>query len=86
MKMRKAELLAAIAIVTSAGVLQIREHVQPIDAANHAANASTSVQTAPSTCESRGRGVLPAACEQTRDERPAHRATLPQHGPARIWV
>ncbi|WOD15694.1 hypothetical protein [Paraburkholderia kirstenboschensis] len=84
MKIRSAELLAVVAIVTSASVLQIREHMQPPDST--AASARASAQAAPSTCESSRKGVMPASCEPTRDERPAHHAPVPQRGAARTWV
>ncbi|CAD6547080.1 hypothetical protein LMG28727_04654 [Paraburkholderia kirstenboschensis] len=84
MKIRSAEFLAVVAIVTSASVLQIREHMQPPDSA--AASARASAQAAPSTCESSRKGVMPAACEPTRDERPADHAPVPQRGAARTWV
>ena len=84
MKTRSAELLAAIAIVTSAAVLQIREHVKP----HQGITASTrdTAQTAPSSCEGSPNGVMPASCEPTRDERPAQHAPLPRRGASRIWV
>src|SRR3569833_912278 len=83
MKIRSAEWLVAVAIVSSASVLQIREHMQPHDSA--AASTSASAQAAPSTCEGSRKGVMPASCEPTRDQRPADHAPSPQRGAARIW-
>lgn len=80
MKIRSAEYLVAIAIVTSAGVLQIREHMQPLEA------RPTSAHTA-STCGVTRGGLVPAACEPTRSERQqVERAPQAQHNAARIWV
>ncbi|WP_027798482.1 hypothetical protein [Paraburkholderia dilworthii] len=84
MKTRSAELLAAVAIVTSAAVLQIREHVMPHQGI--AASTRDSVQTAPSSCEGSSNGMMPASCEPTRDERSAEHAPLPRRGASRIWV
>jgi hypothetical protein len=83
MKMRRAEFLAAVAIVASAGVLQIRAHMQPHPARAVSAPAA---QAAPSSCGPARRGIMPASCEPTRDEHPAQRAPLPQHGAEPIWV
>jgi hypothetical protein len=79
MKIRSAEYLAAIAIVTSAAVLQIREHMQPQEAPVASAQAASS-------CGVRHDGLVPAACEATRDERQVDRAPQPQHNRPRIWV
>ncbi|MFL9910123.1 hypothetical protein [Paraburkholderia sp. RL17-337-BIB-A] len=82
MKIRSAEYLVAIAIVTSAGVLQIREHMQPLE------TPPASAQPA-STCGVTRDGLVPAACEPTRGERQqVERAPQPQpqHNAARIWV
>lgn len=83
MKIRSAEYLVAIAIVTSAAVLQIREHMLPHEA------AATGTQTAVS-CDIKHDGLVPAGCEPTRGERPVGRAPQesPQesHNVPRMWV
>ncbi|MFL9902012.1 hypothetical protein PQR71_28360 [Paraburkholderia fungorum] len=82
MKIRSADYLVAIAIVTSAGVLQIREHMQPLEA------PPASAQTA-SSCGVTHDGLVSAACEPTRSERrQVERAPQPQaqHNAARLWV
>ncbi|HEX7934716.1 MAG TPA: hypothetical protein VF573_16780 [Paraburkholderia sp.] len=84
MNMRKAEFLVGVAIVTSAGVMQIREHMQPREVVG--ASAAQSVQTAPSSCVPVRHGVMPASCEPTREARPARHAPLPSHGATAVWV
>lgn len=82
MKIRSAEYLALVAIVTSAAVMQIREHVQDVPSL-HAAQAMSC-----GAMHERN-GLLPAGCEATRDtsrgERSADHAPQPQHS-MRIWV
>ncbi|MEX3762359.1 hypothetical protein [Paraburkholderia phenoliruptrix] len=81
-----AEFLVAVAIVTSAAVVQIREHVQP----DHGVATSTprGLDAAPSSCEPSGNGIVPAACEAARDQHPAEHAPLPlpKRGAAQMWV
>ncbi|CAH2898785.1 MAG: hypothetical protein PPHEMADM_3497 [uncultured Paraburkholderia sp.] len=81
-----AEFLVAVAIVTSAAVVQIREHVQP----DHGVATSTprSVDAAPSSCEPSRNGIVPASCEPAREQRPAEHVPLPlrKRGTAQIWV
>ena len=73
--------LAAVAIVTSATVLQIREHGQSNDA------PSTNAATTMSSCSSTRDGLTPARCEPTRGERQLDRATQQHgHGTRQIWV
>jgi hypothetical protein len=78
MKIRRAEFLLAVAIVTSAAVMQIREYVlktAPQDA----------VQTL--SCETPHQGLAPAACAAMRSEHPVDGgATRPQQSAPRIWV
>ncbi|MFM0339627.1 hypothetical protein [Paraburkholderia fungorum] len=78
MKIRSAEWLAAVAIVTSASVLQIREHMQSYEAPSVAPQASF--------CGARHDGLIPAGCEPARNEQWMDRAALPQHNAPRIWV
>lgn len=80
MKIRRAEFLVAIAIVTSAAVLQIREHMQSHDVASANSEATRTV------CGGTGNGLVPASCEPTRDERPTNSAPQQQHGAPQIWV
>lgn len=79
MKIRGAELLVAVAIVTSATVMQIREHMEQHDA------PAASAQAVPS-CGVRHDGLAAAACEPTRGERQADRASQPRRDAQRIWV
>ncbi|WP_206002397.1 hypothetical protein [Paraburkholderia antibiotica] len=79
--------LAMVAIVTSATVLQIREHVAPPDTA-HTDNAA-----AMSDCERIRDGFAPAACERSKDQRQveqqqpdARLGVQPAHGARQIWV
>ncbi|WP_144141774.1 hypothetical protein [Paraburkholderia sp. BCC1884] len=80
MKIRRAEYLVAIAIVTSAAVLQIREHMM-----HHGVESATMHETG-TTCGAAHDGLVPAACEPTRDESADHRGVEPQHGASQIWV
>ncbi|WNC94078.1 hypothetical protein RI103_25265 [Paraburkholderia sp. FT54] len=79
MKIRNAEFLAAVAIIASATVLQIREHSQAHEAPS--SNAQTT-----SSCGVTHDGLVPAACEPTRDKRQVDRAPAPQRGAPQIWV
>ena len=79
-KIRSAEFLAAVAIITSATVLQIREHLKPIEA------PAVGAQTASGACGIKHDGFVPASCEPTREERPAETATPRPHGAPRMWV
>jgi len=85
MKISSAELLATVAIVTSAGVFQIRQHMEPPTGV--AASTPESVRTAPSSCGTSGNGIIPASCEPAREQPPTeHALPLPQRGAARVWV
>jgi hypothetical protein len=66
-KIRRAEWLAAVAIITSATVLQIREHMLV-----HAALPATP-EAAQTSCDMPRSGLVLAACEPTRGEAPASR-------------
>jgi hypothetical protein len=80
-KSRTKEFLVGVAIVASAAVLQIREHVQVQDAPP--ANA----QAPMSSCGPSHDGLVPAGCEQpTRDQRQPEHMTQPLHGARQIWV
>jgi hypothetical protein len=79
-KIRRAECLAAVAIVTSATVMQIREHLPMRE------TPPASAQAPLSSCAITHRGLVLAACEPTRGESRDHRATLPPHGAPIIWV
>ena len=78
MKIRTAEWLVAVAIVTSASVLQIREHMQSYEASSVAPQAAS--------CGVMHDGLVPAGCEPARNEQRMDRAALPQHSAPRIWV
>ncbi|WP_133645747.1 hypothetical protein [Paraburkholderia flava] len=94
MKTRTIESLVFVAIVTSAGVMQIREHLLPVAHATSASSTAT-------TCAQQPAGVIPASCVSLRDSRtphdeaqdrtrndadePADRATTITHR-AQIWV
>jgi hypothetical protein len=81
-KMKRAEFLAAVAIITSATVMQIREHMQAPDA------PSATPQAAQSACEMPRSGLVLAACEPTRSEAPAKQDRATQHlrSASKIWV
>jgi hypothetical protein len=79
-KIRRAEWLAAIAIVTSATVMQIREHLPRQEA------LQTSAQAPLSSCGITRHGLLLASCEPTSGESRQNRTTLPPHGAPKIWV
>jgi len=81
-KIRSAEWLAAVAIVTSAAVMQIREHMLV-----HEAPPATP-EAAQLSCETPRSGLLLAACEPTRGEAPQdpHRATRHLRSASKIWV
>lgn len=76
-KIRRAEFLLAVAIVTSAAVMQVREYVlnpAPRD----------TVQTLP--CDTPHQGLAPAACATMRSERPTDGPIHQQQFASRIWV
>lgn len=77
MKIRRAEFLLAVAIVTSAAAMQVREYV-----------LRTAPQSAAQTmsCGTTHQGLAPAACETMRGERSVDGAAHPQQAPQRIWV
>lgn len=81
-KSRRTEFLAAIAIITSATVMQIREHMQP-----HEAPAATP-EAAQLSCEMPRSGLVLAACEPTRGEAPAEHDRAAPHlrSASKIWV
>ncbi|MCC8395301.1 hypothetical protein LJ656_22185 [Paraburkholderia sp. MMS20-SJTR3] len=79
--------LAMIAIMTSATVMQIREHVAPPDPARAAQADSMS------GCEGSHGGFAPAACgrlhERLHDQQPVEqrqRAAQPAHTGRHVWV
>lgn len=81
-KISRAEFLAAVAIITSATVMQIREHMQTPDA------PSANPAAAQLACESTRSGLVLATCEPTRSEAPAsqNRATRHLRIVSNIWV
>ncbi|CAB3793844.1 MULTISPECIES: hypothetical protein [Paraburkholderia] len=80
-KIRSARFFAAVAIVSSATVLQIREGL-------HAhATSPTNAQATLSLCGATRDGLMPARCESTRGERKLERDIQPQHDAQRqLWV
>lgn len=75
--------LAAVAVVSSATVMQIRDDLPSADASP--ANAQATM----SSCGTARDGLLPASCEPTptRGERQMAPTTQPQQGARRqIWV
>ncbi|TDY21622.1 hypothetical protein B0G81_1850 [Paraburkholderia sp. BL6665CI2N2] len=80
MKIRSAEFLAAVAIISSATVMQIREHVLAQETPVSQAQA-----TSPS-CGLTHDGLVSAACEATRDKRQVDRAPQPQRNAPQVWV
>ncbi|MGF6770737.1 hypothetical protein P3T18_003216 [Paraburkholderia sp. GAS199] len=79
-KIRSAEFLVAVAIVTSAAVMQIREHVL------QDASATTTTTEQTTTCGAAHEGLVPAGCEATRGEAQPESAAHSPHGAPRIWV
>ena len=80
MKIRRAEFLVAVAIVTSAAVMQIREHLLQHE------SPPASINNMSATCGTMHEGLVPAGCEATGDNRPVDRAPLAPHDAPRIWV
>jgi hypothetical protein len=80
MKIRSTECLVAVAIITSATVMQIREHMQPREA------ASPSAQVASPSCGATHDGPVPAACEPTSDDHQTDRTTRRPRSAPQIWV
>jgi hypothetical protein len=80
-KIRSAELLVAVAIVTSATVMLIREYTQSQDM------ASANAHAAMSSCSTTRDGLMPARCELMRGERRMEHDIQPQHDARQqLWV
>lgn len=80
-KMGNLKFLAAVAIVSSAAVMQIREHVASPDAALAPAPAAMA------TCGSAHDGLTTASCDALRREKQAERQQQPQpHTARQLWV
>ncbi|KXU82290.1 hypothetical protein CI15_32565 [Paraburkholderia monticola] len=71
--------LAAVAIVSSAIVMQIRAHVASPEAAPDQARAAMS------TCGNAHDGITPASCDSMRRERQPERQQ-PPHVARQLWV
>ncbi len=87
MKISSAELHATIAIVTSAGVFQIRQHMEPLQALPQArpkACEQARFSRAARRAQRRHSGFMRAGARATR--RREHALPLPQRGAARVWV
>ncbi|MFM0237543.1 hypothetical protein [Paraburkholderia phytofirmans] len=80
MKIRSAEFLAAVAIISSAAVIQIREHVLAQE------TPASNAQAVSPPCGVTHQGLVPAACEPTREKRQVDRAPQPQRSAPQIWV
>lgn len=76
-KIRRAEFLLAVAIVTSAAVLQIREHMLKAPAQSPVAALS---------CGAVQPGLAPASCAVTRSERAVEGAPRTHQTTPQIWV
>lgn len=82
-KIKRTEFLAAVAIITSATVLQIREHMRVPEA------PSAQRQAAQFACDvTTHRGLVLAACEPTREAAPAGQDRATQHlrNTSKLWV
>lgn len=80
-KIRSAELLVAVAIVTSATVMLIREYTQSQDM------SSTNAHATMSSCSATRDGLMPARCEPMRGERRMEHDTQPQRDARQqLWV
>jgi hypothetical protein len=76
-QIRKAEYLLAVAIVTSATVMQIREcMLRP--------SAQADISTL--SCGATQAGLAPASCPTARGERPAEGVAHARQAVPRIWV
>lgn len=90
MKMKRAETLLIVAIVTSAVVMQIRDYTAP---GLHTNAPATTLQrndtNAARTCATEHNGLLPASCATNRDERSVDRSTnlrtIPG-GMKKVWI
>ncbi|PQV54991.1 hypothetical protein B0G83_1011174 [Paraburkholderia sp. BL21I4N1] len=80
MKIRRAEYLVAIAIVTSATVMQVREHLLQNE------TSPAGVQNMSTSCGAMHEGLVPAGCEATSDQSRGDRAPAAPHDAPRIWV
>lgn len=76
-KIRRAEFLLAVAIVTSATVMQVREYMLKAPARGELATLSCGV-TQP--------GLAPASCAAARNERPVEGASHAPQTTSHIWV
>jgi hypothetical protein len=76
-KIRRAEFLLAVAIVTSAAVLQVREYMLKAPAQGNVATMS---------CGATQSGLAPAACASTRSERSVQGAAHERQAALHIWV
>ena len=76
-KIRRAEFLLAVAIITSAAVMQIREHTLKTPAQNADVTPSCGVTQL---------GLAPASCAATRNERAVEGAPHVRQATPRIWV
>lgn len=76
-KIRRAEFLLAVAIITSAAVLQIREHMlrEPVQADAATLSCGTSVK-----------GLAPASCTSAHDARSVEGSGKARQAPAQLWV
>nr|WKF61547.1 hypothetical protein HUO10_006078 [Paraburkholderia busanensis] len=72
-KIRSAEFLVAVAIISSATVMQIREHLRQPD------GQAASEEHAATSCGAMHEGLMPASCEATRDERNTRDAGATRH-------
>jgi hypothetical protein len=80
-KIRSAQFLAAVAIISSASVMQIREYMQSSE------TSRTNAPAALPSCRAARDGLTPARCEPTRGERQMEREIRPQHDAQRqLWV
>ncbi|NKJ46134.1 hypothetical protein CIC12_05120 [Burkholderia sp. SG-MS1] len=80
-KIRSTRFFAAVAIVSSATVMQTREGMHAHDTSPANAQATLSL------CGAMHDGLMPARCESTRGERKLERDIQPQHGAQRqLWV
>jgi hypothetical protein len=76
-KIRRAEFLLAVAIITSAVVMQIREHMLKVPATGNVATLSCGTEEA---------GLAPASCVNTRSEKSVQGVSRAPHAASNIWV
>ena len=88
MKIKSAECLLLVALVTSAVVMQIREPTPPASQTSSATQEAAQAKQS-EVCGEKRSGLLPTACETRRDEQTIDNSiTPPTHRlrSTKVWV